>query len=223
MTVFAAQFRREWLAAVRARDELLNPLAFLFLGVLLFALAFGGQRQLLAAFAPAIVWVLVLLANLMSLELLFRRDFEDGSLEQLVLLARPSFAAVLAKVAVQWSLTGLAMALLAPLAALMLGMPPEAAPMLLLCLLLGTPALSLLGAVGAALTVGLRKGGVLLALLVLPLYLPVLVFGVGAISEQAAGVSAAAQIYWLAGFTMSALTLAPFAVAAALKISVEQS
>ncbi len=202
---------------------MLNPIAFLFLGVLLFALAIGGERGVLAAFAPDIVWVLVLLANLMSLEILFRRDFEDGSLEQFVLLARPPFAAVLAKVAVQWAVTGLAMALLAPLAALMLGMPVGGLPTLLLCLVLGTPALSLLGAVGAALTVGLRKGGVLLALLVLPLYLPVLIFGVGATSSWAAGLPSAAQIYWLAGFTMLALTLSPFAVAAALKISVEQS
>ena len=135
---------------------------------MLFAMAFGGEREALARFAPGVVWVLVLLANLMSLELLFRRDFEDGSLEQFVLLARPAFLAVLAKVAVQWCVTGLAMTVLAPLAALMLNMPAEAVPVLMLSLLLGTPALSLLGAVGAALTVSVRKGGVLLALLVLP-------------------------------------------------------
>ena len=221
--MFIAQFRREWLTVVRARDEVLNPLAFLFLGVALFAMAFGGERAALAAMAPGIVWVLVLLANLMSLEILFRRDFEDGSLEQFVLLARPSFAAVLAKVAVQWCVTGLAMTVLTPLVALMLNMPARAIPILLLCLVLGTPALSLLGAVGAALTVGLRKGGALLAILVLPLYLPVLIFGVGATVGWTAGLSASAQIYWLAGFTMLALTLSPFAVAAALKISVEQA
>lgn len=202
---------------------MLNPLAFLFLGVMLFAMAFGGEGGALAAFAPGIVWVLVLLANLMSLEILFRRDFEDGSLEQFVLLARPPFVAVLAKVAVQWCVSGLAMAVLAPLAALMLNMPAAAVPVLMLCLVLGTPALSLLGAVGAALTVGLRKGGVLLALLVLPLYLPILIFGVGATSGWATGQPVSAQIYWLAGITMATLTLSPFAVAAAVKISVEQS
>ena len=221
--MFVAQFRREWLSVVRARDEVLNPLAFLFLGVMLFAIAFGGEGDALAKFAPGIVWVLVLLANLMSLEILFRRDFEDGTLEQFMLLARPPFVAVLAKVAVQWCVTGLAMTLLAPLAALMLSMPAQAVGVLMLCLVLGTPALSLLGAVGAALTVGLRKGGVLLALLVLPLYLPVLVFGVGAVTDRMAGMPVSAQIYWLAGFTMLALTLSPFAVAAAVKISVEQS
>lgn len=223
LKVFVAQFRREWLSVVRARDEVLNPLAFLFLGVMLFAIAFGGEGDALAKFAPGIVWVLVLLANLMSLEILFRRDFEDGTLEQFMLLARPPFVAVLAKVAVQWCVTGLAMTLLAPLAALMLSMPAQAVGVLMLCLVLGTPALSLLGAVGAALTVGLRKGGVLLALLVLPLYLPVLVFGVGAVTDRMAGMPVSAQIYWLAGFTMLALTLSPFAVAAAVKISVEQS
>lgn len=221
--MFIAQFRREWLCVARARDEVLNPLAFLFLGIALFAMAFGGEAEALAEIAPGIVWVLVLLANLMSLEILFRRDFEDGSLEQFVLLARPAFVAVLAKVAVQWCVTGLAMTLLAPLAGLMLNMPPGTLPILMFSLVLGTPALSLLGAVGAALTVGLRKGGVLLALLVLPLYLPVLIFGVGATTGWAQGLSAWAQIYWLAGFTMLALTLSPFAVAAALKISVEQS
>ena len=221
--MFIAQFHREWLSVVRARDEVLNPLAFLFLGVLLFAMALGGDGEVLAEFAPGIVWVLVLLANLMSLEILFRRDFEDGTLEQFVLLAHPQFVAVLAKVAVQWCVTGLAMTLLAPLAALMLSMPAQAVGVLMICLLLGTPALSLLGAVGAALTVGLRKGGVLLALLVLPLYLPVLIFGVGASADRMAGLPVSAQIYWLAGFTMLALTLAPFAVSAAVKISVEQS
>ncbi len=223
MNVFFAQFRRDWLSVARARDEVLNPLAFLFLGAMLFALAFGGEPQALAALAPGIVWVLVLLANLMSLEMLFRRDFEDGSLEQFLYLARPSFIAVLAKVAVQWCVTGLAMTLLAPLLALLLDMSASVLPTLLLSLAIGTPALSLLGAVGAALTVGLRKGGVLLALLVLPLYLPVLIFGVGASAAAQQGLPAAAQIYWLAGFTMLSLTLSPFAAAAALKISVEQS
>ena len=221
--MFIAQFRREWLSVVRARDEVLNPLVFLFVGVLLFAMAFGGDGDAVAEFAPGIVWVLVLLANLMSLEILFRRDFEDGTLEQFVLLARPPFIGVLAKVVVQWCVTGLAMTLLAPLAALMLSMPAQAVGLLMLSLALGTPALSLIGAVGAALTVGLRKGGVLLALLVLPLYLPVLIFGVGATSGWMAGLPVSAQIYWLAGFTMVALTLSPFAVAAAVKISVEQS
>ena len=154
---------------------------------------------------------------------MFRRDFEDGSLEQLVLLADPQFLPVLAKITVQWCVTGLAMTLLAPAVALMLNMPLSALPMLMVCLLLGTPALSLLGAVGAALTVGLRRGGVLLALLVLPFYLPVLIFGVSAVVDAASGIDTVAQIYWLAAISMLAVTMAPFAIVAAIRISVEQS
>ena len=221
--MFAAQFRRDWLSLMRSRDEAVNPLVFLFLAATLFAIAFGGEPQRLAGLAPAVIWVLVLLANLLSLEALFRRDFEDGALEQLLLLAEPPFAAVLGKVAVQWCVSGAAMTILAPAAALLLNLPVAALPALMLGLLLGTPALSLIGAVGAALTVGLGGGGVLLALLLLPLYLPVLVFGVSAVLDTMAGVGAAAQFYWLAAISVAALTLAPFAATAALRISVEQS
>ncbi|MYF09645.1 MAG: heme exporter protein CcmB [Gammaproteobacteria bacterium] len=221
--MFAVQFRRDWLSLMRSRDEAINPLVFLFLATTLFAIAFGGDARRLAGLAPAIIWVLVLLANLLSLEALFRRDFEDGTLEQLLLLAEPPFAAVLGKVAVQWCVSGAAMTILAPVAALLLNMPIAALPALMLGLLLGTPALSLIGAVGAALTVGLRSGGVLLALLLLPLYLPVLVFGVSAVLDRMAGVGTTAQFYWLAAISVAALTLAPFAATAALRISVEQS
>ena len=221
--MFAAQFRRDWLTLMRAKDEAVNPLVFLFLAATLFAIAFGGEPQRLAGLAPAIIWVLVLLANLLSLEVLFRRDFEDGTLEQLLLLAEPPFAAVLGKVAVQWCVSGAAMTILAPAAALALNLPVAALPSLVLGLLLGTPALSLIGAVGAALTVGLRGGGVLLALLLLPLYLPVLVFGVSAVLDTMAAIGTAAQFYWLAAISVAALTLAPFAATAALRISVEQS
>ena len=221
--MFVAQFRRDWLSLMRSRDEAVNPLVFLFLAATLFAIAFGGEPQRLAGLAPAVIWALVLLANLLSLEALFRRDFEDGALEQLLLLAEPPFAAVLGKVAVQWCVSGAAMTILAPAAALLLNLPVAALPALMLGLLLGTPALSLIGAVGAALTVGLGGGGVLLALLLLPLYLPVLVFGVSAVLDTMAGVGAAAQFYWLAAISVAALTLAPFAATAALRISVEQS
>ena len=221
--MFALHFRREWRCAVRTRGEILHPLAFLFLGTLLFALAFGGDPAALSKFAPGILWTLVLLANLMSLETQFRRDFDDGALEQCLLLSRPLFLAMLAKAAVQWCVSGLAMTVLAPLAALLLGMPMEVVPTLMLCLLLGTPALSLLGALGAALTLGLGRGGALLALLTLPLHLPVLIFGLSASLERAAGLPGTAQIYWLAAFTMLALTLTPFALATALKIGLEQS
>jgi heme exporter protein B len=220
--MFTGQLQREFKLLLRSREELANPLIFLFLALTLFALGGGGSPELLSVFAPAIIWVLVLLANLLALEGMFRRDFDDGSLEMLVLLAEPLFLPLLAKIFMHWLYSGLAMTLLAPLAALILFLPAEVVPTLLLTLLVGTPALSLIGAIGAALTVSLRKGGVLLALLVLPLYVPVLIFGAGAVSEQMAGISNMAQIYWLLVISMIALTVAPFLVAAALRISLEQ-
>lgn len=208
---------------MRAADEAVNPLVFLFVTAALFGIGLGGAPERLADAAPGVIWALVLLANLLSLEALFRRDFEDGALEQFVLLAHPQFAAVLGKVAAHWCASGLAMTVLAPLAALMLNLPLWVAPKLMLCLLLGTPALSLVGALGAALTLGLRSGGALLPLLVLPLQLPVLLFGVSAVLDEAAGLGAAAQLYWLAAISMLAITLVPFAIGAALRIAVEQS
>jgi heme exporter protein B len=221
--LFAAQFRREWTASLRSLQEALNPLVFLFLAVTLFALGVGVDPDTLGRFAPGIVWVLVLLANLLALEGLFRRDFDDGTLEQLVLLGRPLFVPVLAKVAAQWCLTGLAMTLLAPLAALLLYMPTGAVGATMLTLLTGSPALTLFGAVGAALTVGLKRGGVLLALLILPLYVPTLIFGAGAVTLAMSGADVSAQIYLLTAISMLSVTVAPFAVQAALRISLEQA
>ncbi|MDZ7670667.1 MAG: heme exporter protein CcmB [Gammaproteobacteria bacterium] len=221
--LFAGQFRRELTAALRNVQEALNPLVFLFLAITLFALGVGAEPAALERFAPGIIWVLVLLANLLALEGLFRRDFDDGTLEQMVLLGRPLFVPVLAKTAAQWCLSGLAMTLLAPLAALLLYLPMEVLGITVLSLLVGSPALTLFGAVGAALTVGLRGGGVLLALLILPLYIPILIFGAGAISLAMAGVDVSAQIYLLTAISMLAVTVAPFAVQAALRISLEQS
>ena len=222
MTLFRAQLRREWFLLIQNNEEVLNPLFFLFLAISLFALATGGGPDVLRDYAPAIIWVLVLLANLLSLEGLFRRDFEDGTLELMLLKAEPAFLALLAKVLVHWVFSGLAMTLLAPVAGLILYLPASALPTLMLGLLIGTPALSLIGAVGAALTVGLKRGGALLALLVLPLYVPILIFGAGAVLEQMAGIETMAQIYWLGVITMASLTLAPFAVQAALRVSLEQ-
>lgn len=220
--LFWSQFQRELVSVVRSKEEALNPLLFLFLAISLFALGAGGDPEVLKNIAPAIIWVLVLLANMMSLEGLFRRDYEDGTLEQLILLAQPGFVPVLAKIAAQWCVSGLAMTLLAPIAGLILFLPSTVLPTLMITLLLGTPALSLLGAVGAALTVGLRRGGVLLAILVLPLYVPVLIFGSSAVIQHMDGIGTQAQIYWLMAITMISITLAPFLVHAALKISVEQ-
>ena len=222
MKLFTAQLRREWLLAVHASEEVLNPLVFLFLAITLFALATGGGPDVLRDYAPAIIWVLVLLANLLGLEAMFRRDYEDGSLEQLLLKAEPAFLALTAKVLAHWAFSGLAMTILAPVAALILYLPVSALPTLLTGLVVGTPALSLIGAVGAALTVGLKRGGLLLALLVLPLYVPVLIFGAGAVLEQMSGIETRAQILWLGVISMASLTLTPFAIQAALRVSLEQ-
>lgn len=220
--LFVSQFHRELVSIARSKEEALNPLLFLFLAISLFALGAGGDPVTLQMFAPAIIWVLVLLANMLSLEGLFRRDYDDGTLEQLILLAEPGFVPVLAKIAAQWCFSGLAMTLLAPAVGLILFLPSTVLPTLMITLLLGTPALSLLGAVGAALTVGLRRGGVLLALLVLPLYVPVLIFGASAATQAMDGIGTQAQIYWLMAITMISITVAPFLVYAALRISVEQ-
>ncbi len=221
--VFLGQLRRELVAALRSLQEVLNPLVFLFLAITLFALGVGVEPETLGRYAPGIIWVLVLLSNLLALEGLFRRDYDDGTLEQMVLLGRPGFLPVLAKVTAQWLFSGLAMTVLAPLAALLLFLPGEVLGITMLTLLVGSPALTLLGAVGAALTVGLKRGGVLLALLILPLYVPTLIFGAGAVTLAMAGVDVTAQVYWLMAVSMLALTVAPFAVQAALRISLEQS
>jgi heme exporter protein B len=221
-TVFVAQLRRDLTVALRSADEIGNPLVFFFLVVMLFALGVGADRELLEAVAPGVIWVIALLASLLSLDVFFRRDFEDGSLEQLVLLGEPAYMAVLGKMTALWLVSGVPITLLAPLAALTLSIPVDSLGILVLSLALGTPALSLLGGVGAALTVGLRRGGILLSLLVLPFYVPILIFGTAATAARMAGFDSSAQIYWLAAISVLSITVTPFAIAAALRISVEQ-
>jgi heme exporter protein B len=195
---------------------------FFFVVVALFPLALGPQSQFLRHAAPGLLWVAALLAVLLSLDGLFRADFEDGSLEQWVLSSHSMVVLVLAKVAAHWLCNGLALVVLAPIPALMLGLPAHCLATLLLSLLLGTPALILVGAVGAALTVGLRRGGLILPLLILPLYMPVLILGSGALQGASQGVPVAGHLLWLACLTVLAITLAPLAIAAALSISVAE-
>ena len=193
---------------------------FFAIVIALFPLAVGPETKLLQTLSPGLVWVAALLSVLLSLDGLFRSDFEDGSLEQWVLSSHPLPLLVLAKVLAHWAFSGLALVLLAPLLAMMLGLPTECLPVLLLSLLLGTPVLSLLGAVGAALTVGLKRGGLLLALLILPLYIPVLILGSGALQAALQGMPATGYLLWLGSLAALAVTLTPFAIAAGLKISV---
>lgn len=216
---FIALARRDLTVAFRRRAEMANPLLFFVLVVTLFPLGVGAEANLLAKIAPGVVWVAALLAALLSLDGIFRPDFEDGTLEQLVLSAHPVPILVLAKVTAHWLITGLPLLLAAPLLALFLGLPEAAMGALLASLLLGTPVLSLVGSIGVALTVGLRKGGMILSLLVLPLYVPVLIFGASAVNTASMSLPIAAQLYIMAAFLTLAATLAPIATGAALKVS----
>ncbi len=220
LQAFNAMMKRDLLLAFRHRGELANPLLFFFMIVTLFPLGVSPEVALLRKIAPGVIWIAALLAALFSLESLFRSDFEDGALEQMLLSPQPLSVLVLAKVLAHWLVSGLPMLLLAPLLGLLLAMPERAIAALELTLAIGTPLLSLIGAIGVALTVGLRRGGVLLTLLIMPLYIPVLIFATNAVTAAAAGMPIAGQIYFLASLLVLALTLAPLAIAAALRISV---
>ncbi|PBP43465.1 heme exporter protein CcmB [Pseudomonas syringae] len=218
--VFVLLMLREVRLLARRPAELANPLVFFAIVVALFPLALGPQTQLLQTLSPGLVWVAALLAVLLSLDGLLRSDFEDGSLEQWVLSPHPLALLVLIKVLAYWVFSGLALVLLSPLLALMLGLPVQCLPVLMVSLLLGTPVLSLLGALGAALTVGLKRGGLLLALLILPLYIPVLILGSGALQAALQGMPTTGYLLWLGSLAALAITLTPFAIAAGLKISI---
>jgi len=217
---FFAVIRRDLVLALRRRSEVANPLLFFILVITLFPLGIGAQPHLLQAIAPGIIWVSALLAAMLSLDSLFRSDFDDGSLEQMLLSPHPTSILVLAKIAAHWLVTGLPLLIVAPLLAVFLGMPNHALGILLLTLLLGTPVLSLIGAIGVALTVGLRRGGMILSLLVLPLYVPVLIFAGNAVQMASGGLPVDAQINILISILLMALVLAPLPVAAALKMSI---
>jgi heme exporter protein B len=220
-SAFFAVIRRDLLLAFRRRAEMANPLLFFVLVVTLFPLAVGAQAQLLQSMAPGVIWVSALLAALLSLDNLFRSDFEDGSLEQMLLSPHPLSILVLGKIIAHWLVTGLPLLLVAPLLALFLGLPEQAMGTLWLTLILATPLLSLIGAIGVALTVGLRRGGMILSLLVLPLYVPVLIFASSAVDRAASGLPVSAQMNILASMLLLALVLVPLPTTAALKMSVD--
>jgi heme exporter protein B len=216
---FAAIVRRDLVLAMRRRSEMANPVLFFILVITLFPLGIGAQPNLLQAIAPGIIWVSALLATMLSLDSLFRSDFDDGSLEQILLSPHPASILVLGKITAHWLTTGLPLLIVAPLLAVFLGMPNQALSILLITLLLGTPVLSLIGAVGVALTVGLRRGGMILSLLVLPLYVPVLIFASNAVEMAGSGLPVDAQISILLAMLFLALVLTPWPTAAALKMS----
>jgi len=216
---FLAILKRDLTLALRHRSEMANPLVFFVVVVSLFPLALGPEQDILTRVAPGILWVAALLAATLAMDGMFRSDFEDGSLEQLLLSPHPPSVLVLAKILAHWLITGLPLILISPLLALFLHLPGQALGVLLATLALGTPVLSMVGAIGVALTVGLRRGGLLLTLLVLPLYVPVLIFAAGAVDNAAAGFPVAGQLYFLAALLVLSVTLAPLATAASLRIS----
>ncbi|MEQ1637956.1 MAG: heme exporter protein CcmB [Methylococcales bacterium] len=220
MSFFSAILHRDLLLALRNRNEIINPLAFFMIVIALFPLAVSPEATVLSKIAPGIIWVAALLATLLSLDSLFKNDFEDGSLEQLLVSPQSLVLLTIGKVLSHWLMSGFLLALLSPLLAIMLFLPTQAFGALVGSLLLGTPTLSLIGAIGAALTVGLRKGGVLISLLVLPLYIPVLIFGAGAVQAGVMGVPIAGYMALLGAMMVFSLMFAPFAIAAALKLSI---
>lgn len=219
--MFAAVFKRELQLAYRRRSEWINPLAFFVIVVSLFPLGLTVGPNTLSLIGPGVVWVSALLATLLSLEHMFRADYEDGALEQFALSTYPLYAVALAKVLAHWMITGLLLCLLSPLLGSALFLGAASLKVLFVTLLLGTPTLSLVGAIGAALTVGLRRGGILLSLLILPLYVPILIFGAGAVDLTANGLNASGQLYLLAALLVLAMTLAPFAIGGALRVALE--
>ncbi|WP_374603982.1 heme exporter protein CcmB [Arenimonas sp.] len=219
LAVARAQARRDLRLVWRRRGDAAQPVLFAVMVVALFPLALGADPQQLARIAPGVLWVAVLLAGLLALDSLYRGDLEDGSLEQMLLAPVPLAWLIAVRVAVHWVTTALPLVLLTPVLAELLYLPGELLPVLLVSLLLGTPLLSLLGAVVAALTVGIRRSGMLLALLALPLFLPVLVFGAGSVMAAAQGLPWAGALLLMAAGLVLAVVLAPLVAAAAIRIA----
>lgn len=213
--------RRDLLLAMRRRADVLTTLVFFVMVVSLFPLGVGPEPEMLRKMASGVVWVAALLASMLSLPRMFSADYLDGTLEQMLLAPQSLTALVLGKIVAHWMLSGLPLVLIAPVLGLQFDMSAQALGMLVLALLLGTPILSMIGAVGAALTLGLRGGGVLVSLLVLPLCIPVLIFGAGAVEAVTSGMSAVSNLSLLAAFMLFALVFTPFVAAQALRISME--
>ena len=216
-----AMIHRDLSLAMRRRADIVSALFFFIIVVSLFPLGVGPEPELLRKLAPGVLWVAALLSTMLSLPRLFADDHRDGTLEQLALAPQPLALIVLGKVLAHWLVSGLPLALLAPLLGLQFNLSGDALWMLSLSLLIGTPALSGIGAIGAALTLGVRGGGVLLSLLVLPLYIPVLIFGAGAVDATVTGLGAQAHLSLLAALSLSGVFFAPWPSAAALRIALE--
>ena len=212
---------RDLTLAWRRRADVLSTLFFFVIVASLFPLGIGPETRLLRSIAPGVLWVAALLASMLSLGRVFANDYQDGTLEQMLLTPQPVYLVVLGKILAQWLVAEVPLVLIAPLIGVQFDLAPEALRILFVSLLIGTPILSLIGSIGAALTLGLRGGGVLIALLVLPLYIPVLIFGAGAVDASISGMSPQANLYLLAAFLVVSLVFAPWATSAALRISLE--
>ena len=211
---------RELLIGFRRRGDLANPLVF-FLGIILFVpLGISADNAVLASIAPGMIWIVSLLATLLSLDRLFQDDYEDGTLEQLVISGQPLYWLVLVKVLVHWFITGLPLTLLSPLLGIMMSLPTQGFLALLLSLLIGTACLSLIGAIGAALTVALARGGLVLSLIIIPLYIPILIFGSSVVRSAVDGLPFVGPLALMGAFLCIALLVAPLAIAGALKVGV---
>ena len=218
---FVAIFQRDLLLAFRHRGEIANPVIFFFIVVTLIPLGLTPEASRLAEIAPGILWVMALLASLLSVEGMFQSDYRDGTLEQIIILPQPLYLMVLAKILVHWLVTGLPLTLLAPVLGMMLSLPEAGYLPLVLSLFMGTAVLSLVGAIGAALTVALRKGGLLLSLIVVPLYMPVLIFGASTVQRAVDGFSVEGPLAIMGALLAFSLLVSPFATAGALRISMQ--
>jgi heme exporter protein B len=212
---------RDLMLAWRRRADVLSTLFFFVIVVSLFPLGIGPETQLLKSIAPGVVWVAALLASMLSLNRVFQNDYQDGTLEQMLLTPQPLYLVVMGKVLAQWLVSEVPLVLIAPLIGVQFDLEPNTLFVLFISLLIGTPVLSLIGSIGAALTLGLRGGGVLIALLILPLYIPVLIFGAGAVDASIIGVSPQANIYLLGALLALSFVFAPWATSAALRVSLE--
>lgn len=221
LSAFAGVVRRDLRLAMRRKTDVLTALFFFVIVVSLFPLGIGPEMGMLRQIAPGVLWVAALLATMLSLGRLFEQDYADGTLEQMALSPVPLGVLVAGKVVAHWLLSGLPLTLLAPLLALQFDVQAESLIVLALSLAIGTPVLSLIGAIGAALTLGLRGGSVLISLLILPLYVPVLIFGAGAVEAQAAGLTATGHVSLLTALLTMAVFFAPWATTAALRIALE--
>jgi len=213
-------FQREWQLMFRNTSTLIQPLMFFVIIALLFPFSLPAENTLLQRIGGGVIWVSAVLATLLSLESMFRPDYQDGSLEQYLISKRSLVLAMLGKILAHWSATGLILSLFSPFLSLTFDIPSEQIWVLFVSLLLGTPSLSLIGAIGAALTVTLQRGGVLIAIIILPLYIPILIFGAGMLNQSNQGLDVSSQLYALAAILALSITLAPFAIASSLKATI---